>query len=273
MEFFSKPPKLYPVKSVTTASQQNNPSWPSHQNHHAARQQHHLIPDFPLYDETPNRPVSHPQPHPPVQAFPAQRQLPNQIALNRRPSAPPRFHSIGVPGTFVNHHRRQPHQLSGIVHPATQMDELDYSSFLTNNNLGQALGGATDASLFVSPDQLNVSYGDFSLGLDDHSPPSGATGWESTPESALLSSFNTPLNINEHLAGQSVDWSNTPLFQTLSTDADFSAPVASRTSSSSSLPSGAVNPEGVSGHRRTSSNARRLIERSAAVTKDRKSVV
>jgi len=154
------------------------------------------------------------------------------------------------------------------LHPATQMDDLDFSSLLAQNNLGvsQALGGASDAPMFVSPDQLNLSYHDFSLDINDHSPPSGATGWESTPESALVSSFSTPLNLSDQIHGTgSVDWSSTPLFQTFTTESDLTLPAASRSSSSSS-----IVPTTSSLDAKIAPSARRLIERSAGVSKRRK---
>jgi bZIP transcription factor len=143
------------------------------------------------------------------------------------------------------------------------MDDLDFSNLLAQSNMGGQGLGASDAPLFVSPDQLNLSYHDFSLDID-HSPPSGATGWESTPESALVSSFSTPLNLSEQIHGTgSVDWSSAPLFQTFTTESDLTLPAASRTSSSSSI----VHP---SGSDAKSSSGHRLIERSAGVSKRRK---
>jgi len=138
-----------------------------------------------------------------------------------------------------------------------------------NNIDGQALGGAADPSLYVSPDQLNLSYPDFSFD-QDRSP----NDWEeSTPESILFSSFNTPLNLPEQISTGSGDWSSFPLFQTpgdLSTSA-LPGDGASRTSSSSSLPGYAAGgPTGKPQHQRTPSAAKRLIERSAANTKRRK---
>jgi hypothetical protein len=268
LEFFLKTTKLSSYKPVTTASQQNNlSSWPSHHQNTAPGQQQ-LIPDFTLYDEAPapQQATSLPQPLPQRASVQASTpaQLSHQIILSRTLSAP-RLQIPTVRGRYQPHVYRQ--ASGNIVHPANPMDDYDLSNIM-NNIDGQALSGASDPSLYVSPDQLNLSYGDF-----EHSP----NDWESTPESYLLSSFSTPLNLNEQIQTGSVDWSNAPLFQTFSTESDLSAAFdgnASRTSSSSSLPRhhpGASPTGGESLHKRTpSAAAKRLIERSAANSKRRK---